>query len=175
MTQRAWLLSALAASLALYWLLRTSRGDSAVQKILEVIERHEGRVPYPYRDGGGVLTIGVGHVILPNENHLLKYSKQNPAPDSVIDELLKNDTAIARAAVAKTGVPLSQNQTAALVSLVFNIGVNAFNNSTLLKKLRAGNYSGAADEFLRWNQDNGKVEKGLVSRRASERATFLTA
>ncbi|WP_312069487.1 lysozyme, partial [Acinetobacter sp.] len=70
-------------------------------------------------------------------------------------------------------VPLSQNQFDALVSLTYNIGSTAFKNSTLLKKLNAKDYAGAADQFLRWNKGGGKVLKGLVRRREAERALFL--
>ena len=70
-------------------------------------------------------------------------------------------------------VPLSQNQFDALVSLTYNIGSTAFKNSTLLKKLNAKDFTGAADQFLRWNKGGGKVLKGLVRRREAERALFL--
>lgn len=70
-------------------------------------------------------------------------------------------------------VPLSQNQFDALVSLVYNIGETAFSNSTLLKKLNAKDYQGAADQFPRWNKGGGQVLKGLVRRRADERDLFL--
>ena len=69
-------------------------------------------------------------------------------------------------------VPLTQNQFDALVSLTYNIGSGAFNNSTLLK-LNKGDYQGAADQFLVWNKADGKVMKGLVRRREAERALFL--
>ncbi len=70
-------------------------------------------------------------------------------------------------------VPLNQNQFDALVSLTYNIGSGAFNNSTLLKKLNKGDYQGAADQFLVWNKAGGKVMKGLVRRREAEQALFL--
>ena len=67
----------------------------------------------------------------------------------------------------------SQNQFDALVSLTYNIGENAFKKSTLLKMLNAGNYQGAADQFLVWNKSNGQVLNGLVRRRKTEREMFL--
>lgn len=74
-------------------------------------------------------------------------------------------------------VPLTAQQLAALMSLVYNIGLGAFENSTLLKLLRQSDYHGAADQFLRWNKAtvNGQkvVVAGLVSRRERERAVFL--
>ena len=70
-------------------------------------------------------------------------------------------------------VPLTQNQFDALVSLVFNIGVGAFKGSTLLRKLNAGDYQGAANEFLRWTYAGGEELRGLARRREAERAMFL--
>lgn len=69
--------------------------------------------------------------------------------------------------------PLSQNQFDALVSLVFNIGGTNFAASTLLKRLNARLYPEAADQFLVWNKQAGKVLGGLVKRRARERELFL--
>jgi lysozyme len=74
-------------------------------------------------------------------------------------------------------VKLTQNQFDALVSLVYNIGPPNFNGSTLLRKLNAGDYAGAADQFLVWNK--GRVGRklvvisGLVNRRNAERQLFL--
>lgn len=70
-------------------------------------------------------------------------------------------------------VALSQNQFDALVSFVYNVGAQAFIDSTLLKKLNAGDYEGAADQFPRWNKSKGRVLNGLVKRRDKERKLFL--
>lgn len=72
-------------------------------------------------------------------------------------------------------VPLNQNQYDALASLIFNIGRTNFSKSTLLRKLNAKDYEGAANEFPRWRMQRGKVLRGLVRRRAEEMAYFLSA
>jgi GH24 family phage-related lysozyme (muramidase) len=64
--------------------------------------------------------------------------------------------------------PVTQNQFDALVSLAYNIGRAAFRKSTLVRKHRAGDYAGAAREFLRWNRAGGKVMRGLTRRREAE-------
>lgn len=74
----------------------------------------------------------------------------------------------------KVSVPLTQGQFDALVSFVYNVGVTAFDNSTLLKRLNAGNYAAAADEFDHWVFQKGKRLYGLVRRRAAENGLFLS-
>ncbi len=67
-------------------------------------------------------------------------------------------------------VPLYQYEFGAYVSLTYNIGVNAFCKSTLVKKLNSGDYAGACASISNWNKAGGKVLKGLVIRREAERA-----
>ena len=70
---------------------------------------------------------------------------------------------------------INQNQFDALVSLAYNIGTNAFKNSTLVKKLNAGDIRGAAAQFGVWIRAGGKVMQGLVNRRAVEHKLFEKA
>ena len=70
-------------------------------------------------------------------------------------------------------VPINQNQFDALVSFSFNCGSGALKKSTLLRKLNARDFSGAANEFLKWNKSNGIILEGLVKRRKDERELFL--
>lgn len=72
-------------------------------------------------------------------------------------------------------VPLFQHEFDAYVSLTYNIGVRAFCTSTLVKKLLAGDYTGACDEILRWNRFNGKPLRGLTLRRQQEHRTCTGA
>lgn len=71
-------------------------------------------------------------------------------------------------------VILTPAKKAALVDFVYNVGEGNFESSTLLKRLNAGDYQAAADEFPKWNLAHGKVMPGLVTRRARERDLFLT-
>lgn len=89
---------------------------------------------------------------------------------------LQNDVAGAVITVCHmVDVSLTQGQFDALVSLVFNIGSGNFQGSTLLRKLNAKDYSGAADEFLKWNHQAGRVLDGLTKRREAERQRFCAA
>ncbi|MGE5509623.1 MAG: lysozyme [Bacteroidota bacterium] len=67
-------------------------------------------------------------------------------------------------------VPLHQSEYDAYASLAYNIGPTAFCNSTLVKRLNAGDYSGACAEISRWDKFKGKPLPGLTKRRAQERA-----
>ena len=79
-------------------------------------------------------------------------------------------------------VPLTQAQFDALVSFTFNVGsdidedtlAEGLGDSTLLKKLNAGDYAGASREFLKWNRAGRKVLPGLTRRRNAEMALFLS-
>lgn len=80
----------------------------------------------------------------------------------------------------KKGVKLNQNQYDAVLSLIYNIGTLQFfgsskvEPSTMWKLLQKGEYRRAADEFPRWNKQNGVPLTGLTKRRAKERALYLS-
>lgn len=67
-------------------------------------------------------------------------------------------------------VPLYQFEYDAYVELSYNIGSSAFCNSTMVKKLNAGDYAGACAEISKWNKFQGKELHGLTVRRERERA-----
>ncbi|ECF6053861.1 TPA: lysozyme [Salmonella enterica subsp. enterica serovar Ball] len=133
---------------------------------LNLIKEFEGLRLQAYKCPSDIWTIGYGHTA-------------GIGPDDVITEaqaisLLCQDVAASERAVNQyTHVLLTQNQFDALVSFVFNLGVGSFRTSTLLKKLNAGDYDGAAREFGRWIHAGGKALPGLVRRREAERALFL--
>lgn len=62
---------------------------------------------------------------------------------------------------------------AALTSFAYNVGIGAFNKSTLLRRLNAGDTAGACDELMRWVFAGGKKLTGLVKRRGAERELCL--
>jgi lysozyme len=88
---------------------------------------------------------------------------------------LRTDLAEAEAAVAEAiTAPVGDNAFAACVSLAFNIGGQGFAGSTLARMVNALDFTGAADQFLRWNRQAGAVVPGLTRRREAERALFLS-
>lgn len=76
--------------------------------------------------------------------------------------------------MSKIKVPVTDNQLLALSSFTYNVGEGAFANSTLLKRLNAGeNKANVATEFDKWIYAGGKVSDGLKNRRNAEKALFL--
>lgn len=80
-----------------------------------------------------------------------------------------------RAVLHMVKVPLTQSQFDAVVSFAFNCGEGNLASSTLLRLLNAGDYAGAASQFVRWNRSKGVVLDGLTKRRLAERDIFLHA
>jgi len=91
------------------------------------------------------------------------------------DAWLRQDLAWAELTVSThTVTPLTDNEFAALVSLVYNIGCGNFDGSTLLRDLNAADLNDAAAQFLVWDKQRGIDLPGLDVRRQSERTLFLT-
>ena len=77
-----------------------------------------------------------------------------------------------------TSVSINQNEFDALVSFVYNVGIEAYRRSTARRRLNRGDRLGAAEALTWWNKATvGGVLRpvtGLTRRRAAERALFLT-
>ena len=135
----------------------------------DLIEHFEGCELKAYPDpatGGDPWTIGYGHT--GPEVHPGMVITQAEA-----DDLLRQDAEkVAKQVAPMVHVPLSQQEFDALVCFVFNVGIGNFAKSTLLKKLNAGDYDGAANELPKWNKAAGKVMAGLTRRREAERELF---
>jgi lysozyme len=132
---------------------------------LEFVTKEEGFRSKAYADSKGLMTIGVGHLIKPEESNL----KDITLTTEQVEDLLRNDLKWCDEAVNQSiKVPLTQNQYDALYSLCFNIGATHFKESTVVRKINQGDLNGAADAFLMWNKP-----PELEGRRKRERALFL--
>ena len=137
-----------------------------------LIRQEEGYSSTVYPCPAGKPTIGYGHKIRPTD-------KLDP-PISQARALSLLIADLAPIEIYLTGVlpGIPQCQFDALCSFIENLGLGDFEDSTLFEKLKAGDVAGAADEFPRWvhaEVDGVKtVLPGLVSRRAAERALFLS-
>lgn len=131
------------------------------------IRAREGVKLAAYQDGGGVWTIGYGHTRGVKQGQVINHEQA--------DEFLDSDLCQVESCISeRVTVALNQNQFDALVSFVFNVGRQAFSDSTLLKKLNEGNYRAAADQFTRWVYDNNQFVQGLYNRRVAERDLFIS-
>lgn len=142
---------------------------------LDLIKRSEGWVDHAYPDpasGGEPWTIGYGHTSAAGPPKVTKGMQISRADGETI--LARDLEAVESTVRSVVKVPLTDNQFGALISFTFNLGPANLRSSTLLTKLNAGDYAGAADEFGRWVHGGGKVMPGLVKRRAAEKALFLT-
>ncbi|MBY8037773.1 lysozyme [Vibrio fluvialis] len=137
-------------------------GASALALAAAMVMPFEGVEYKPYRDVVGVLTVCYGHTgsdIIPGKTYTKAECKQ------LLNNDLKNvETQVDTLITADIPEPTR----AALYSFTYNVGVGAFSRSTMLKKLNAGQITGACEELRRWVYAGGKKWKGLVTRREIE-------
>ena len=128
---------------------------------LALIEQSEGYREFPYQDGAGFWTVGIGHKILSGED----YSAGLTHDQAVA--LLQSDLAPVESALASL-VPEScqQCQWDALADFAYNMGVGS------LRTLLRHGWDQVTAELPRWAYAAGKVEMGLVNRRAAEIRMF---
>jgi lysozyme len=137
---------------------------------LALLKSFEGCELEAYPDpgtGGEPWTIGWGHT-----GGVKKGDKitQAEADDLLAEDLERFEEGVARYI---GHAPATDDQFSACVCLAFNIGLERFRNSTVLKRHRLKNYTGAANAFLLWKYAGGRVMKGLMRRREAERRLYL--
>lgn len=141
---------------------------------LKLIESFEGCLLTASNKLDGVWTIGYGQT---GYYYGKKVRKGMTTTKAAAHAWLRDHsiTTYENAVNSAVKVPLTQNQFDALVSFTYNVGVGALKSSTLLRRLNAGDYAGAADAFGMWTKCNGRVLAGLVRRRKEEAALFRKA
>ena len=133
---------------------------------LNLIKLHEGFKKNVYICPAGKRTIGYGHV--------LRVGDKTTITPQEADELLIQDVEKCEAVLNSIIFEYRQNEFDALVSLIYNIGVTAFKQSSLMKKLkRKATRQDLAVEFDRWIFIGRLVSQGLRNRRRKEKALFL--
>lgn len=140
------------------WIAGLSLSASA----LVGIALHEGYEPKAYIPvPGDVPTIGFGTTEGVEMGDSI-------TPERALVRLLRDANKFESAVRRCAPVPMYQHEFDAYVSLTYNIGEGAFCRSTLVKKLKAGDYAGACAEILRWDKFKGKPLPGLTKRRQQE-------
>lgn len=148
--------------------------------LIDYLKRREEFRATPYRDTEGNWTIGYGHKIRPHERATLLKLTEDEASD-LLDRDCDPVELYLDAIRGNFKAGLNQHQFDGCVTLAFNIGLKAFETSTLLKYLGTGDFGNAAAEFDRWIYEtikgpNGMSTKrrnrGLINRRRMDRAIF---
>jgi lysozyme len=135
---------------------------------LALTKSFEGLSLNSYQDSASVWTIGYGHTS-PDVVAGLTITEADA------EALLCADLAAAVTCVNRAvHVNISQNQFDALVDFCFNAGRGGFLQSTLLQRVNASDFQGAATQFGLWVHAGGKVIHGLVRRRKAEAARFMS-
>lgn len=146
----------------------TTLPDMSLLPALNLIKEFEGCKLIAYRDPVGVLTIGWGET-----NGVFEGMKitQGQADEMLINRVSKTAAQVRSMIETK----MNNDQLCAFVSFAYNLGVNAFFHSTMLRKFNSGAaVLDTANEFRKWTHAGGKVLPGLVRRREAERNLFLS-
>jgi len=160
------------------------------ERAITMIKHHEGFRTRPYRCPARLWTIGVGHVLYPDQAEIpstpegiirrkeypLRPEDNRAFSVEEINELLRKDLSrFERGVSIYCPGRLSQSEFDALVSFSFNLGLGTLQRSTLRQKVNRGDYKNAAEEFLKYTKAGGIILKGLVNRRKDERELFLSS
>lgn len=144
----------------------------AILTAVHFIKDAEGFRAEAYLCPAGRWTIGYGSTLIEGQP-----VRKNEIASEVqaMEYLMASVRQIDRQISGWVHVPLTENQRAALISFVYNVGLGAFCGSSLLKDLNANDYGAAANELIRWVRGNhGEVLPGLVLRRQKEKELFLS-
>lgn len=144
-----------------------------MRSMLIYIMDHEGLLTTPYRCPSGHLTIGVGHVIKPNEKHLIKGITKRKAKLLLLEDF---KYCLNRAkALGYTG-----QEKWAIAHFIFALGEGALKRSTFHKMLtsKTPNIYNAEKYWLKWchykDSKTGKYKKSynLLKQRKDEIKIF---
>lgn len=122
--------------------------------------------------GGEPYTVGIGCTGVDSEGNPITKDTYWSDEKALYEYAYRIDREFAPGVRAAVKATLTQKQFDMLVDFAFNVGMGNFRGSTLLRKLNADDYPGAANEFPKWNKGGGRVLKGLQRRRWAEKLVF---
>jgi GH24 family phage-related lysozyme (muramidase) len=140
---------------------------------LAIIKRWEGCKLTAYQDVAGVWTVGWGTTVIAGKPVQAGQTITQAEADALLEQGVRGKGAQVLG-LLPMAAEWKPNQVAALVSWAYNVGAGALEDSTLRKRLLAGEDPATvvAEELPRWNKSGGKVVEGLVRRRADEVKLF---
>lgn len=138
---------------------------------LALIRQSEGFRAKAYRDPVGIWTIGFGHTSAAGPPQVFEGLAITPEQGR---KILARDVEMFALGVAKAlRAPVTGNEFSALVSFAYNVGLGAFQRSSVLQAVNAGDREAVPRRLQLWVKAGGKVLPGLVKRRAAEAALFM--
>lgn len=151
--------------LATYYQMPKKADVGIKQSTIYLIKQFEGLRHTAYDDGYGNMTIGVGHLIKPDEEKLYYTTLSTKQAHKLLERDMQP---CERTIDNKVASPLTQHQFDALMSFCHNIGPDKFASSDVVRHVNKQNYQKAADAMLSWNKP-----AELTKRRKQERKVFL--
>ena len=157
------------------------------KRLLDMLAHHEGVRYKPYQCPAKLWTIGVGHVMYPEQAKIpsnaegmarrkaypLRPQDNRTWSKEEVDKLLAADVVRFERGVERLiTIRLSQNEFDALVSFSFNLGLGVLQRSTIRQALNRGDKVAAMQSLRKYNKAGGKILKGLDNRRKDEEALF---
>jgi len=141
-------------------------GKKAADMLFRTVPIHEGLSLTTYRCPAGVLTVCYG-----DTDPAMAVSGANYTREECRQSLERQLVLHAAPIVEHLGIDYEKHphQTAAFVSLTYNIGVSAFRGSSAARLWLEGDYAEACKAIEAWRYVKGKELAGLVRRRAAER------
>lgn len=146
---------------------------------IKFLIKQEGVVLHPYRDSNGTPTIGVGFTWYPDTGKHVTMQDKIITMQNCMDMLSKIIIPFEKDVVAYTKGLLNQNQFNAVLSFTYEMGTNALNTSTLLKKILVNpNDQEIKLEFLKWDHEHVdgvlKENPDIKARRQREINLYFT-
>lgn len=138
---------------------------------LWIIKDFEGCKLVVYKDIKGLPTVGWGHKVLVTDKLSIGDTITQEQADCW---LIKDVNRTAGMLDSMIHNNITENQFSACVSLAYNIGVGAFERSTLLAYINNNQLMMAGEEILRWDHSKGLENFGLLRRRKAEQSLFNT-
>lgn len=132
------------------------------QQGIDLLKELEGFCAEAYKDSGGIWTIGYGTTgdWITDQSKITKEDAE---------KLLRHDIARCETALQNNvKVHLDQTEFDALCCFIYNVGVQAFKDSTLLKIVNQAHFDQVPAQLRRWNKVKGEINKGLINRREKE-------